>query len=521
MPIPMEILSVQRPRNTIVVAYGKNKDRYAVRQRTGCRNANGRRLPVNGPTIGHIVGGAYVPIDLDGRQPVSAGSVDLKDWGNIVLCDKVLPDILKDLRAVYDESDVMKIYCISILRVCYPGIKNYELGEMYGTSFLSELYPGVALSRNTVSTFLNNLGKAVSKIVRFMRARAEAVGIDHHLLIDGTLKSDDSRVNSFSSFSRKARTKGTRDISILYAFDLEGMEPVCSKCFPGNMPDATAYEEFIRENGIKKGVIIGDKGFPSTVALRHFDANPNLHYINPIKRNSKLIDRHNMLDFKEILNGFEDITFRKEKCSGIDKWLYSFRDASRAAVEERDWLRKARKEGNYDGEVFRGKQRGFGTIVLESDLDLPAETVYKAYSQRWQIEIVMRFYKAACEFDETRVQDDYSVIGSEFCDFLSSVLTFRLIREFDKVGLLEKHTYKSLHAVLGRAKKVRIDEGGWQNIRMNPSQIRILQDLELLPREERVLRKRGRPRGSGKAMTASSAELSSGGPADEGASSNR
>ena len=30
MPIPKEILEVKRPRNTIVIAYGKNKDRYAV-----------------------------------------------------------------------------------------------------------------------------------------------------------------------------------------------------------------------------------------------------------------------------------------------------------------------------------------------------------------------------------------------------------------------------------------------------------------------------------------------------------
>ena len=73
--------------------------------------------------------------------------------------------------------------------------------------------------------------------------------------------------------------------------------------------------------------------------------------------------------------------------------------------------------------------------------DLPPETVHKAYEDRWEIEIVMRHCKSACEFDETRVQDDCSVIGSEFCDFLATVLTFRLIKAFDKAGLLEKMTY--------------------------------------------------------------------------------
>ena len=205
MPIPQDILSVTRPKNTVVIAYGKDKSLYAVRQRVGCRNDNGRHLPVNGPTIGHIIDGVYVPIDQEAPDRVSASPVDLKDWANIVLCDRLFSDIRKELSAVYSQADLMKIYCISILRVCEPGVKNYELKEAYETSFLSELYPGIALSKNTVSTFLNDMGKSVSKIVRFMQNRATAVSMDHHLLIDGTLKSDESRVNSLSDFSRKAR----------------------------------------------------------------------------------------------------------------------------------------------------------------------------------------------------------------------------------------------------------------------------------------------------------------------------
>ena len=38
MPIPDTVLAVERPTNTVVIVYGKNKDLYAVRQRIGCRN---------------------------------------------------------------------------------------------------------------------------------------------------------------------------------------------------------------------------------------------------------------------------------------------------------------------------------------------------------------------------------------------------------------------------------------------------------------------------------------------------
>ena len=189
-------------------------------------------------------------------------------------------------------------------------------------------------------------------------------------------------------------------------------------------------------------------------------------------------------------------TYRKEKCVGTNKWLYSFRDSKKAAQEESDWLRRAKKEGTYSLADLRDKQKSFGTIVLECDLDIPAETAYKAYDSRWEIEIVMCYYKAACEFDDTRVQDDYSVIGSEFCDFLSTVLTFRLIKEFDSANLLDERNYKKLMSVLSRAKKARVNGENWQLIRINPSQEEILQKLSLLPKPEELPKKKpGRPKG--------------------------
>lgn len=223
MPIPSEILAVSRPKNTVVICYGKNKDLYAVRQRVGCRNVNGRHLPVNGPTIGHIIDGKFVPISVEAPIDISTASIDLKDWASVILCDRLFKSMMDELLAVYSKTNTEKIYCIAILRVCDKGIKDYELREAYDTSFLSELYPGVSLSKNTVSTFLSDLGKGLSRIVTFMRNRTATVSIDHHLLIDGTLKSDESEVNFLSDFSRKSQHKGTRDISVLFAFDLEEM----------------------------------------------------------------------------------------------------------------------------------------------------------------------------------------------------------------------------------------------------------------------------------------------------------
>lgn len=109
---------------------------------------------------------------------------------------------------------------------------------------------------------MSSYGTSVSESQPRSLAHSPEIAVD-------ALKSDESKVNFLSDFSRKARTKGTRDISVLYAFDLEAMEPVCSKCFPGNILDATSYREFLSENRVTKGIIVGDKGFPEAAAHDH------------------------------------------------------------------------------------------------------------------------------------------------------------------------------------------------------------------------------------------------------------
>ena len=160
----------------------------------------------------------------------------------------------------------MKIYCISILRVCEPGIKNYELKEAYETSFLSELYPGIALSKNTVSTFLNDMGKSVSKIVRFMQNRAAAVSMDHHLLIDPT-----SRGSTRSPISLgKQGQRGPEISPSCMPLTLRRWNPCVPNASPETcwMPHPTVPSS--RRTGSQKGSSSGIRAFPSRQHMNTF-----------------------------------------------------------------------------------------------------------------------------------------------------------------------------------------------------------------------------------------------------------
>lgn len=50
----------------------------------------------------------------------------------------------------------------------------------------------------------------------------------------------------------------------------------------------------------------------------------------------------------------------------------------------------------------------------------------QAYVRRREIEIVMRYYRHACEFGTTRIHSNLPVTGSEFADLPATVLTFLL-----------------------------------------------------------------------------------------------
>ncbi len=141
---------------------GKTKTAMPSKRESAVSGRMERTFLLRGATIGHIVNNVYVPIQRD-LQSISKAPVTLKDWANVALCMSLSTDIREEIGRFYTKEDADKIYSIAILRVCDVGIKDYQLKAQYEESFLSEDIPGVALSKNTVCSFINNLGKSYTK----------------------------------------------------------------------------------------------------------------------------------------------------------------------------------------------------------------------------------------------------------------------------------------------------------------------------------------------------------------------
>ncbi len=267
---------------------------------------------------------------------------------------------------------------------------------------------------------------------------------DHHVAIDGTLKQDSSSVNDLSAFSYKARRKGCQEVSVLYAYDIEVMEPICAEVFPGNSTDAASYRSFIRDNDLKRGIIVADKGFPPSSIKEELNERPDLHFLTPIKRNDTRIANNNMLDFEGVLSGLNDhVVYKKAAIKG-GRYLYAYKSSKKARAEEASYLARREKKKDFASEKYSKKQELFGVIVFESDQDLDPQTAYACYDDRWLLELVFNRYKSDECLDKTNVQGDFSVIGSEFINFISTVLTCRLIKKAREAGLLDEMSYGDL-----------------------------------------------------------------------------
>lgn len=460
MSIPEEIRKIKRPTNTIVKKIG---NKYAVIQRVGCKRKNGKNLPVNGSVIGHIINGMYVP------KKVDYFSVAMKTYGDFALAKSLSSELLAELEKVYGAKTASDIYAIALLRAISPDLKDHMIEDEYEESFLSEDMKGLRLSKTRISKLVNDIGKDYSKVLKFIRNRTENIDTKNLIAIDGMLKGCNGRINSLGDFSYKSRIKGSKDISIIVAFDVTTKEIVCSLPYAGNCLDITGFPDFIVKSGIKRGIIVGDKGMNDGSGIH------GMGYIFPLKRSRKILDEVDIYDMDERLGGRESPILCKKVEKG-GRFYYGFRDLWRAAKEKSDYVTRHR----FTAKGLKEKERKFGTVVYVSDHDMTCAQAYELYRQRWEIELVNRFYKNILSLDTVREHDDYSIYGNEFLNMLSSIIGNRMKNAFEKIGLFEKYTYRQLMKIMKRYKKIRMpDTKNWMRTQPTKSENEIYTMLNI------------------------------------------
>ena len=528
MAIPDSIKAVERPTNSRV----KNiNGKYIVIARTSVR-FNGRSIPIELGTIGEIIDGKYVaypnPNVRDAAEARNAykkrhsineeNSVDvendnvctqskagrkkkateytIKTSGPIDLINNLENGLLQELTDIFGIADAKFIYLIALLRTAFGEIKNRDLDEEYEGSMASVIYPGVALSEKTVSTTLKRLGYNTLAMIKFWRNRVKTT-IEHGVVIvDGSLLDFNSQGSIYSEFSRKGKTKGSKDALVLTAYSLELQEPICEELYPGNMLDMVAYKEFSEKYGLDNAVVVArpvndeedlhavieeedengkkkkvkklvdvklfDKGYSSEEVVSRLRDGGH-YFIVAIKNDRSEITDYELDNPCEYLKEYkEDIVMYKKIQVAENKFFYSFKCPRMGQIQNSTYVKNEVKNNRFSPEKYNSKQSTFGLIVFESNLDLTPYEIYSAYDDRWKIEPYEKLRKSIMDNDSINVHSDPSARTTIFISAISNILACRLRKLMKETGMSKKYSTKEILRKMQHFMKQQDEDGNWQ-----------------------------------------------------------
>ncbi len=89
------------------------------------------------------------------------------------------------------------------------------------------------------------------------------------------------------------------------------------------------------------------------------------------------------------------------------------------------------------------------------------ELAYDTYRRRWLPELMFDLYKNTEGFDDTRVRSDASVQGEHLVNFVSTIISSRLMDLYLRKELLEKRTFGEVMDALRRSLKFRNKDGDY------------------------------------------------------------
>ncbi len=507
MPVPPEIRAVPRPKNTIVEDRGRDgPKRFAVRERGAIKWIPGKNpQPHNGKVIGHIINGAFVAL---ANKPNNQSPIpDMLSYGSAALIKAVSADLLRDLLQVYDPAVAYTIMSIAAIKVIRPGTTAERMPILYNRTFISIFYPGIALSPNAIGRLYSDLGSDWLRRKGFYQRRISSTAEDHHILIAGILKQEASEANDLSSYSHKeAKNRSPKDRYLVYAFNLERMEPLCAEIFPGTCIDPFSYASLIRDNDIKAGVIIADSGFQCGSVKDGLPNRLSPHYLRRVKGNDPRIANNEMLSLQGVLEHPAGKFHYSKKQISADHFLYAFRDAELAVQKKATRLTGAEKSADSDNdnnnENDSQKGENANLVIFESDFDLDPLTVYQGYWKKRLLELIFQEYKS----DECRYfandKDDSSATGAAFVNFIAATITARIVKLFEDSGLLKNQSYADVMDDLSSAWRKRsaplalpqTQDEFW--VHTDEVVFDVLAKLDLCtprPKEEVSPKRRGRP----------------------------
>ncbi|MDD4429460.1 MAG: transposase [Paludibacter sp.] len=450
------------------------------KEKKGPRKISGKLLGSITQEEGFVASGKR-KLEVEAVQALQAKPVCL-EYGVSHMVANVLKPYVEQLKISFPHHWKILLaiaYCRFVYR-CPLKNMPFRLSQ----SFLPDLISLRHFNDKTASQVLHEVGGMHSQQLAYMKS---FLSKGEYLLMDATHVFSNSERITLSHKGYNSQMNFDPQFNLLYLYSSKTHMPVYYRILPGNIREVRAFKNCLLEVGLKKAVIVADKGFYSkkNVDLLREE---RLRFVLPLKRDNSLIDYSLITNntFKE-----EDQFFNHE---GRIIWyqeytwdrmsLFIYLDESLRLSEERDYLtRIATHPESYTLEEYHRKKDSFGTLVLLTNLkDQTGEEVYQTYKSRMSIEVMFDGMKNVLDADHTYMQDEQTLHGWMFANHITLQWYQHLYMDLKTNGFLNKYSVNDYIQLMTDLKKIRINNA-WHPNEVTSQTLKMVRKLGI-PLEE-------------------------------------
>lgn len=386
--------------------------------------------------------------------------VVVKEYGVCYFIEHGLKEYVQVL-AKYFPQNWQTLVALAYCRLVFQSSIR-QMPFHVGHSYLSELYPQLALTDKKISLALRDLGRDRAAVSRFMQ---QSIAPGEHILIDMTNIPSKSSHIALAQPGYNSEWNFEPQFNLLYIYSTQLQMPAFYRLVPGNIREVRAMSLTLRDSGVKNCILIADKGFHSKANIEEL-LEEKIHFIIPLRRDNTLINyelaSENKLKTKDNYFAFQKryIWYKTYELPDSDLCICLFLDDSLKNQEQSDYLNRIEaKCDGYTLEKFHLKRKEFGTIALITDLKekSPSE-IYSAYKSRMTIENVFDTMKTILEADRTYMQQEEVLQGWMFVNHIALQWYYQLYQQLVKTNQLSKYSVKDLIEHLREIRMVKINE---------------------------------------------------------------
>ncbi len=416
-------------------------------------------VPTDPALAGRMMSGEFIGFDIDDDAPKPRARkkrILVKDYGEAALCHKAGSGLMQELMMAWPPEDARMLYAMALLLASSDETVIPDLSLPYETSFVSELYQGLDLSKEAVIAFLRKIGDDESLIRKFMSRRLQSFS-DSVLIVDGMLRSADHEPEGLSQDQLMSGICPVPlCLGVMYAWSFDEDEPAALWPYPGSFLNDSKAAEFMADLLIEDAIVLLDKGFFTEVLYRDPAPHDGRAYIAPLDAGSSVAVRNNLLGGEEQIAEHCGLPVlgKKVKTKGRE-FLYCFRFSAASPAETAAASQLSMAQGRFSKAHFGMAAPFLSTVCFRSKFDMNLLPLYEIFEGRKDREQLIN-ERGSFPITASWNDDSYCIaMGAELVNFLRSVIAARARNCLLKTLPEKKLSLKEAFRLLSRYKKVK------------------------------------------------------------------